>query len=474
MAVNDAGQWLQEAKHAAGLHHPGIVTVYDADVDNGRPYIVAQYVEGRTLDQVLHDGPLVPSAVAELLAAVADALGHAHQQGIVHRDLKPTNILIDKDGRPHVADFGAAMHDASQFSALGQSAGTVEFMSPEQLPGESRYVDGRADIWGLGVIMYQALVGRLPFQGQSREELFHEIRHRRPKPLRQISGNVPKRLEQICSKCLEKRMEDRYSSAADLAEDLRCWLRGSSWRNHRALAGGLIAAAVLLVAMAATALHRYLNVSSNNPPVPVDGFPRTDLIVSTSIDQFRIHADAAVHVGRFGIPSGFQARFDDDIRARVELSQPAYCYLVAYNADGSEQLCVPDSPDVVPERCQSLEFPPTPDEFFPLTDGVGTQAFVVVASREALPSFRQWSHQRGRPPWNAVPSSELWEFSRGKYQLVGLARERDTVRKHPATARPPEPPPAFQELCEFFAGRPGIESVYAVAFPVNQRDSKNP
>jgi len=185
---------------------------------------VLEYVSGRTLAEVLLTERLPPRRLAEILVCVCEAVHYAHQAGLVHRDLKPSNILIDAYGQPFVNDFGLAIHEDVQPLWAGEIAGTPRFMAPEQVRGETHRLDGRTDVWALGVILYLGLCGRMPFQSRSRESLFDEILNRDPRPLRQVNEEVPRELERICLKCLAKRMADRYPTASDLADDLQLWL----------------------------------------------------------------------------------------------------------------------------------------------------------------------------------------------------------------------------------------------------------
>lgn len=216
---------LTEARLAAGLRHPAIVGVYDLGrADDGSAFIVLEYVEGNTLSDLLGRGRIEPVRLAELMASVAEAMHHAHRAGLVHRDLKPSNIMIDKQGQPRVTDFGLAITEALQTERAGEVSGTPTHMAPEQVLGEAHRLDGRTDIWALGVILYEGLTGRLPFIARDRQALFDEILHREPKPPRQIDDSIPRELERICLKCLSKRMPERSSSSTDLADDLRAWL----------------------------------------------------------------------------------------------------------------------------------------------------------------------------------------------------------------------------------------------------------
>ncbi|QDU26723.1 Serine/threonine-protein kinase PknB [Anatilimnocola aggregata] len=239
LTASDAEAYLIEARTVANLDHPHIVPVHDVGSTSEFPcFIVSKFIEGSTLAARIQSDRPKPNAAAELIATVAEALHYAHRKGLVHRDIKPGNILIDASGKPFVVDFGLALKEEN----IGRGpkyAGTPAYMSPEQARGEGHRVDGRSDIFSLGTVFYELLIGRRPFQGDSQAELLDQISTFEPRPPRQYDDSIPKELERICLKTLSKRASDRYSTAKDLAEDLRHFVIQQSGpvTNSRGAAG---------------------------------------------------------------------------------------------------------------------------------------------------------------------------------------------------------------------------------------------
>jgi eukaryotic-like serine/threonine-protein kinase len=227
----EQARFVREAQNLARLSHPAIVPVLDAGSSDGMSYIVCSLVDGPTLADRLCDGPLRSRVAAQIAAALADALDHAHRQGIVHRDVKPTNILFDKCGSPWLTDFGLASRcDAdATLTVEGQLLGTPAYMAPEQAAGASHRVDGRSDVYSLGAVLYECLTGQLPFVG-SPSAVLDQIRNCEPLPPTRICPRIERDLEMICLKAMEKRPADRYASAAEFGDDARRFLSGEPVR----------------------------------------------------------------------------------------------------------------------------------------------------------------------------------------------------------------------------------------------------
>ncbi|MDQ6765599.1 MAG: protein kinase [Verrucomicrobiota bacterium] len=236
LKVISLGQWAskahlkrfrREAEAAAGLHHPGIVPIYEVGERDGSCYFSMQFVEGGQLDEVVRREAIPPRRAAELIGVVARTVHYAHEHGILHRDIKPGNILLDAQGEPHLTDFGLArlVEMESTITRTLEVMGTPSYMAPEQAVGNNAAVGSATDVYGLGGVLYQLLTGHPPFAGGTSYETIKLLLDTEPRPPRLLNPKIDRDLSTICLKCLEKDPERRYSSALALAEDLERWLK---------------------------------------------------------------------------------------------------------------------------------------------------------------------------------------------------------------------------------------------------------
>jgi serine/threonine-protein kinase len=300
-----------EGEATARLRHPNVVQVHDFAECDGRPYFVMEFLEGGTLSQRLQKGPLPQREAAALLAVLARAVHHAHEHQVVHRDLKPSNVLFAADGTAKVADFGLAkmLDEASAAQThTGMVLGTAAYMAPEQAGGRTREVGPAADVWALGVVLYECLTGRPPFAGQGRLEVMDKVQTLEPDPPSRYCKGLHPDLEAVCLKCLQKQPGRRYASARELAEELEGWLGGRPtrarpltwWRRlGRMLRGhpGLAAAAALALVLGGTILLAayYRNPEARRRSIEKElaqGRPQTLIAENDGPRWFRVVTEA--------------------------------------------------------------------------------------------------------------------------------------------------------------------------------------
>ncbi len=223
----DIKRFQAEAESAANLRHPNIVAIHEVGRHEGQSYFSMDYVAGRNLSEIVRDHSLPAKTAARYVAEIAEAIEYAHRQGILHRDIKPSNILIDANDQVHITDFGLAMRveGESGLTQTGQILGTPSYMPPEQAQAKRGLIGPGSDIYGMGALLYELLTGRPPFRGESTVETLRQVTETEPLSPRLLNPTIPKDLETICLKCLEKELHKRYATARFLAEDLNRFLK---------------------------------------------------------------------------------------------------------------------------------------------------------------------------------------------------------------------------------------------------------
>jgi hypothetical protein len=328
-SAEELARFRREAAVVARLQHPNIVQIYAVSEYEGRPYFSLEFVDGGTLADRLRTGRPHPEQAAALAQALARALHAVHQAGIVHRDLKPANVLLARDDTPKLTDFGLArkLDGESAQTQPGAVVGTPSYMAPEQAQGAAAQATPAADVYGLGAILYECLTGRPPLQGATPVETLRLVAEEEPVAPRALNPAVPRDLNTICLKCLEKTPERRYATAGELAEDLGRFLarepirarpvgrvgRAALWlRRHRALT-----AAVLALALAATA-SAWLSVRPSRDvgpdPLPLDPEKRSEL--EKAVDEDKV----ASWLAPLGLPGPDLPLNDREIDALWDLA----------------------------------------------------------------------------------------------------------------------------------------------------------
>jgi hypothetical protein len=473
-------RFLRESRAAAQVRHPNICPIYDVGEQDDTPYLVMAYIAGPSLSQRLQEGPPDVASAVALCRKMASALAAVHTAGILHRDLKPGNILLDGAGEPLLTDFGLARSAgaAEPLTQEGMVVGTPAYMPPEQARGQDEEIGPWTDVYSLGVVLYQLLTGRLPLAGR------HASAPEGLPPPSRWRPEVDAALDAVVLRALARRPEERYQTAAEFAQALEDWsTRGvvagpvvgaeqATTTDARAVAGrqpqrrGVVGLAAVVLATAVTAVFvvigrdRVAIVPSGPEKGPVAAEPR--LVKKLQVKHLK---DAGDHFEwrTIGVEKGEMrdARFDDKVQVEAEFSEPVYAFLLAFNPNGKEQLCLPNDPGQRPDRRDRLDYPEG-DEAFRLNDGVGLQAFVVVASRQPLPAYDEWKAQRPGVDWMTLRPKEGAVWRGDGERLEPLTRHGDdrgeVVKLEGLTP--------LKELWRTLRRSPGIDALEGVAFLV--------
>jgi serine/threonine protein kinase len=474
----------QEIRALARLSHPNIVAALDADQEGDTHFLVMEYVDGVDLAHLVRqNGPLPVAEACDCVRQAALGLQHAHEHGLVHRDVKPANLIRTPQGQVKVLDLGLARFRAGGASPKGESLtghvlGTADYMAPEQWD-DTHAVDIRADIYSLGCTLYYLLTGEPPFGDREGGNLQKMKAHAEAPvpPIQKRRPELPDGLAAVLQRLLAKDPACRYATPAEVAEALQPFADGREGRRPEETSpirkdrrrvrrrGGLVTAlaalALLLLALTGWGLRPlFVGSSVTSQAAQRDAVLAEPLRVSLRVSHYR--GDPADLLGYLGTNS-YATLHEDAVRVHVELGEAAYGYLIAFNPDGTEQLC-PKDPTTPPPQTSGFDYPRT--RYFNVGSDSGLQAFVQVVSRAPLPAYREWRRRAGAAPWSkeaaAAAAKGVWQYDGRRLELLGVERGPEEERAGPLKT--------LSDQCHFFETNcPEVDAVRLVAFPVQAK-----
>jgi predicted Ser/Thr protein kinase len=462
---NRIKEFLHEAQSAARLKHAGIVTVLDtSQTADGRVFIVYEFIPGNTLQDRLEDGKYAFADAARWTAEVAEALHHAHKQGIVHRDIKPANVLVDAEGKTHIADFGLAKLDDQFFKDdTGRVLGTLAYMSPEQAAGRSHWATPQTDIYSLGVMLYQLLTRKLPFSSTgTATDVLEQIKQRIPPPPRTVDDRIPVALEEICLRAMAKSPADRYRTAADVAAALRSAMstappsRRGMWY---ALAAGGVAAAVAFAVWGPWRKHEtgraHAGVTRSISGAETSAIAKA---VATQLGALNLNVpQGTAYLDVYYLPTDEQGtpqrlrgskivpREGDRIKfkAIVKDDVPRYMYLYWYDTEGRPQRLWPKNP-ADQEKVTRMTEPAADNDWWALDASRGDEMVLVFVRDEPLTADQLAEFEQLRP----YASGEIQRKSVYEFASKELSDELSRGLAAVVTARENPMSPQFKQALE--------------------------
>lgn len=487
-------RFSREMRVVGQLDHPHLVEAHDAGEHNGVLYLAMKLIDGIDLGALVRQaGALSVLEACSLVRQAALALQYLHERGLVHRDIKPSNLKRTSDGQLKILDLGLARWleavPCGPQTESGTMLGSMDFMAPEQADDPSA-ADIRADLYSLGATLFFLLTGKAPFahHGSMPAKLkAHAVEA--PADVRTIRVEVPAEVADLVRRLLAKNPADRPATPQLLADDLAQILDGATGQGAtKAIASQpprpflkrrpvRIVGALGLLGLAAIAtwvLLPRLGFTGRDPnrddPDGKHGGVLGDRQVER-IQILRLEVNHYARVGKFEPPRGrlgersFSTNLGDAVTVSSRLSAPAYCYLIAYRPDGTDELCFPEEEETPPTPHLEPKYPSvSAAKRYGLDEGAGLMAFVLVASREKLPAYAQWRKERGKPPWRKVEAlpDVIWRFD-GVTLWAVTQDDPEGVRGKGRKVKEVEP---LVDLLDWLRKEERFETVAAVAFPV--------